>query len=67
MINGFSRAAGNRIQLQGSISEYQLGSSFVPGVGSATVADGLILRGGDVIGVLADRTDTVLSVDYIFV
>ncbi|WP_017718000.1 calcium-binding protein [Kamptonema formosum] len=67
IIQDFSWQQGDQIQVRGSRSEYSLSSRYEPGAGSASVQDGLVMRGNDVIAVLVDRTDADLSLDFKFV
>lgn len=67
IIQDFSRSSGDKIQLVGSRNDYRLSSRFESGAGDPNRADGLVMRGNDVIAVLVDRPDTELSVDYRFV
>jgi len=66
IIQDFSRSSGDKIQLVGSRNDYRLSSRFESGAGDPNRADGLVMRGNDIIAVLVDRPDTELSVDYRF-
>ncbi len=56
IIRDFIYQEGDKIQMKGSLNDYQWVESFSPGIGSSAVMDTSIYKGGDLVAIVQDKS-----------